>query len=47
LKKFEIQKETCELWKKGSFYNISEFQFNENYQKIVDEYLKLLKIEFT
>lgn len=44
LKKFGIQKETCEIWKQNSFYGISKFQFNENYQEIVDEYLKLLKI---
>jgi len=45
LKKFGIQNETCEVWKKSSFYKISEIQINENYQKIVDKYLKLLKID--
>ena len=44
LEKLDIDKITCENWKKCSFYNISEFESNENYQKIVDEYLKILKI---
>ncbi|ABO35864.1 conserved hypothetical protein [Methanococcus maripaludis C5] len=41
LRKLNIDKITCENWKKGSFYNISEFEVNKNYQKIVEEYLKI------
>ncbi|ABR55016.1 conserved hypothetical protein [Methanococcus vannielii SB] len=45
LKKLGIEKEICERWKKKSIYKISEFKTNENYQKVVDEYLKLLKVD--
>ncbi|WP_459201650.1 hypothetical protein [Methanococcus sp. CF] len=44
LKKLNIDKNTCENWKKTAFYTISEFKFDEKYQKIIENYLKILKI---
>ncbi|MBA2845901.1 hypothetical protein HNP88_000085 [Methanococcus maripaludis] len=44
LKKLNIEEDTCKNWKKTAFYTVSDFHFNEKYQKIIDSYLKILKI---